>query len=188
MQLIKPFGEFFSFTDFHHAHSVSTWLHIVDIFVRIHLKANEIKLRHYSPSTLKTYTGWVRQIQAFVKSKGPRLLDNSDVKAFLTHLAVKRKVAASTGYGGAFLPNRLEIKYKHAARELVWQWFFPAKMLTFVADKNEYRRYHLHKTHVRKAIKQAVGKAKIPKRASAHTFRHSFAGHLLQVNYDIRTL
>jgi len=75
-------------------------------------------------------------------------------------------------------------KYKKAAREFAWQWIFPAKTLTFVADKNEYRRYYLHKTHVQKAIKRAVGNAKIPKRASAHTFRHSFASHLLQANYD----
>ena len=57
---------------------------------------NEIKLRHYSPNTLKTYRGWVRQFQNFSKSKDPRLLENSDVKKFLIYLAVDKKVAAST--------------------------------------------------------------------------------------------
>ncbi|PXF53768.1 MAG: integron integrase [Deltaproteobacteria bacterium] len=94
----------------------------------------------------------------------------------------------TSGYAGAFLFDSLEKKYKNAAKELIWQWFFPAKTLTFVPDTKEYRRYHLHETHVQKAIRRAVNKAKICKRASAHTFRHSFASHLLQANYDIRTI
>ena len=93
-----------------------------------------------------------------------------------------------SNYAGTFLPDSLEKKYKNAARELIWQWFFPAKILTLIPDSNEYRRYHLHKTHVQKAIKRAVNKARIPKRATAHTFRHSYASHLLQANYDIRTI
>jgi integrase len=91
-------------------------------------------------------------------------------------------------YAGVCLVNALESKYKHAAKEFIWQWFFPAKQLTHVQKTEEYRRYHLHPTHLQKAIKNAVGHAGIYERASTHTFRHSVASHLLQANDDIRTI
>jgi site-specific recombinase XerD len=79
-------------------------------------------------------------------------------------------------------------KYKNAAKEFAWQYLFPAKTLTYLEKTREYRRYHLHESHVQKAIKQAVGDAGIPKRATPHSLRHSFASHLLMANYDIRTI
>ena len=86
------------------------------------------------------------------------------------------------------MPDQLERKYKNAATEYIWQWFFPASSLTFLADKKEYRRYHLHESVVQKAIKKATQDACLTKRATAHTLRHSFACHLLEANYDIRTI
>jgi len=91
-------------------------------------------------------------------------------------------------YNGVFLMDSVDKKYKNAAKDFIWQWFFPAKQMTYVEATGEHRRYHLHETHVQRAIKQAVTEAAVPKRASAQTFRHSFASHLLQRNYDIRTI
>ncbi len=276
--------------------------------------AAEIKVRHYSRKTLKTYALWSRKFQRFLKDKPPAELGSDDVKAYLTHLAVDCHVASTTqnqafnsllflyrhglkrefgelrdvprakrsqyvpvvlsrneidailahleypfdlivkmlfgcglrlfeclqlrlrdfnfdagiltihgkgkkdrtvplpesaidelhrqiqqvselhgkdlaaGYAGVFLDDAVERKYPQAPKELLHQWYFPQQTLTLVEETGELRRYHIHESRLQRALYVAVRKAKIPKRVTAHTFRHSYATHLLQANYDIRTI
>lgn len=276
---------------------------------------NEIMLRHYSPKTLKSYRMWMRKFRGFMFNKDPLKLESTDVKQFLTDLAVKKCVSASAqnqafnallfffrhilkkelgdlsdtprakrskyiptvlskqevealfaelkgsykliamimygcglrlseavnlriqnfnfdtgmlavqfgkggksriiplpdkiraeiegqvqkveglhredlkrGYHGVFMPGLFDKKSKSAAKEFVWQWFFPAQSLTFVESEQGMRRYHVHESDIQRAVKSAAFKAGIPKRVSPHTLRHTFATHLLQANYDIRQI
>jgi len=111
-----------------------------------------------------------------------------DLKVHLDRVKNLHEKDLEKKYDGVFLPNALDKKYRNAAKEFVWQWFFPGKELTFVPDTNERKRYHMHDSSVHKIIKAAVAKTNITKRVSPHTLRHSFATHLLKAGYDIRTI
>ena len=90
------------------------------------------------------------------------------------------------GFGRAPLPNALSRKYPNADKEWRWQWVFPASSRYLDRTENVWRRHHLHESCVQKAVKSAARQAGVFKRVGCHTFRHSFATHLMEAGYDIR--
>lgn len=273
-----------------------------------------LRVRHRSPKTEKAYVHWIRQFILFHRKRHPREMAEPEVTEFLTHLAVERKVSASTqnqalsallflyrhvldrelgdldavrarrpkrlpvvltrgevlrvlermdgvpkivatllygsglrlmealrlrvkdidfsfhqitvrsgkgdrdrvtmlpalledplrehlrrvrdvheadrrdGVAGVPLPHALARKYPNASSEWVWQYVFPSATLSPDRDTGELRRFHASPRTVQRAVKTAVREAGIAKRATCHTFRHSFATHLLIGGYDIRTV
>jgi len=112
----------------------------------------------------------------------------SELQEHLRYVKQLHQADIEKGVGFVYLPNALERKYPNANREWIWQYIFPSQQLSVDPRTGKVRRHHVDPSGLQKAVRAAALSADIKKHVTPHVFRHSFATHLLENGYDIRTV
>lgn len=157
-----------------------------------------VRARHYSLRTEEAYVAWVKRFALRIvvrDAKGQRdrvaplpYVVKAALPTWLARVKRIHKKDLSAGFGRVFLPDALARKFPGSEKDWGWQWVFPAAPRSRDPRTGAERRHHMHESVIERAVRQAVVDIGIPRRASCHTLRHSFATHLIEDGYDIRTI